>query len=139
MSAEPIISNIDGWSGGELKQRVIRQALALRAQESELFARGDYLPLAVTGEHSANVIAFLRRHQDRAAIVIATRLSAPLLENACPVVPQRVWRDTVIVLPDDLATTWNDAFTRRQIKTESGRLRLNEVLSELSVALLAID
>jgi (1->4)-alpha-D-glucan 1-alpha-D-glucosylmutase len=137
-SAEPAIESVDGWSGGELKQRVIRQALSLRAREAELFARGDYLPLAVDGGRSANVIAFLRRYRDRAAIAVATRLSAHIVEDAGPTVPGGVWKDTVVVLPDGLNTAWKDAFTGKRIESESNRLRLTGVLWVLPVAMLAV-
>jgi maltooligosyltrehalose synthase len=80
-SLPPVIASVDDWTRGELKQAVIRQALALRAREAEPFAQGEYLPLAVDGAQSTNVIAFLRRHQHRAAITIATRL--PCAHHTC--------------------------------------------------------
>jgi maltooligosyltrehalose synthase len=87
---------------------------------------------------STGVIAFLRRYRDRAAIAVATRLSAHIVEDACPTVPGGVWKDTVVVLPDGLNTAWKDAFTGKRIESESSRLRLTGVLWVLPVAMLAV-
>ena len=46
---------------GRLKLWVIWHALRLRRTHPELFARGDYVAAAVTGERSRHVVAFARR------------------------------------------------------------------------------
>jgi (1->4)-alpha-D-glucan 1-alpha-D-glucosylmutase len=132
----PVSANVDGWTRGELKQSLIRQALTLRARKAELFAEGVYLPLAVEGARSANVIAFLRRHQDHAAITIATRFPAQITHAERPCVPPESWKDTVVVLPDGLNAVWRDAVTENEVASQSGRLRLADALERLPVALL---
>jgi (1->4)-alpha-D-glucan 1-alpha-D-glucosylmutase len=136
--AETDLEEADAWSSGALKQRVIRQALALRAREPELFARGDYLPLAIEGERSAHVIAFLRRYGDRAAITVATLLPAHIAGQTGPIIPQTIWKDTVVVLPDGVNAAWTEVFSGRRIETVSAHLRLTDVLRVLPVALLAV-
>jgi (1->4)-alpha-D-glucan 1-alpha-D-glucosylmutase len=137
--AKPVIERVDGpdWTSGALKQEVIHRALTLRARQPDLFARGEYVALAVEGERAANVIAFLRHHAEQAAITIATRLSAKIVGQAGPVIPQSAWQDTVVVLPDGLDAVWTDVFTGRRMQAASGRLRLADVLGVLPVALLA--
>jgi (1->4)-alpha-D-glucan 1-alpha-D-glucosylmutase len=126
----------DAWRGGYLKQQLIRRALGLRAQEAALFAHGAYVPLAIEGPLSANVIAYLRRYQGRAVLTIATRFAAHLVQGAIPTVPAKMWENTVVVMPESSQSTWSDIFTRKQTESQSGRLRLADVLSVLPVALL---
>jgi (1->4)-alpha-D-glucan 1-alpha-D-glucosylmutase len=134
--APPMIAGVDGWTRGELKQAVIRRALDVRAREAGLFAQGEYLPLAVGGVRSTHVIAFLRRHQQRAAMTIATRLPAHITHSEEPFVPPQIWKDTVVILPDGSNGRWRDALTGNELASQSGRLRLADALSRLPVALL---
>jgi (1->4)-alpha-D-glucan 1-alpha-D-glucosylmutase len=133
-----VTESLAGWQGGRLKQAVIHRALALRAREAELFACGDYVPLAVEGERSTHVIAFLRRHRNRAVIVVATRLPAHMVSDSGPVIAAEAWQDTTVVLPDGLNADWDDAITGRRTSSVSARLRIADVLCVLPVALLAV-
>jgi (1->4)-alpha-D-glucan 1-alpha-D-glucosylmutase len=69
------------WPDGRLKLAWTRRLLALRNEMAGVFAEGDYQPLEVTGPHSDHVIAFARRHDRDAAIIIAGRLFAPLTQG----------------------------------------------------------
>ncbi|HEY9283559.1 MAG TPA: malto-oligosyltrehalose synthase, partial [Pyrinomonadaceae bacterium] len=46
---------------GRLKLFVTSRALAFRKARRELFAAGDYVPLAASGEHADSVVAFARK------------------------------------------------------------------------------
>lgn len=69
------------WPDGRLKLAWTRRLLALRNEMAGVFVEGDYQPLEVTGPHSDHVIAFARRHDRDAAIIIAGRLFAPLTQG----------------------------------------------------------
>ncbi len=136
--AAPYLTGLEGWQSGRIKQHIIHRALALRARDAELFARGDYLPLAIEGPQSAHAIAFLRRHQERAVIVVATLLSYRLLaEGGAPAIPAAAWQDTAVVIPQELRPAWIDIYSGRHIEVRAGRLRLSEALFMLPVAILA--
>jgi (1->4)-alpha-D-glucan 1-alpha-D-glucosylmutase len=135
--AAPYLDRLEGWQDGRIKQRIIHRALALRARDPDLFARGDYLPLAIDGPQAAHAIAFLRRYQDRTLIAIATLFSHRLLaKDGGPAIPAADWEETSVVLPEELPSGWVDIYTGRQTQTQSGRLRLSEALSLLPVAIL---
>ncbi|PIA69865.1 malto-oligosyltrehalose synthase [Pseudomonas sediminis] len=90
------------WQDGRIKQWLIRQVLAIRATHPSLFSQGSYQPLAVTGRHAAQVLAFLRSHGDQHLLVIVPRLAAGLLaEHDLPHVPAQCWGDTAVVLPGE--------------------------------------
>ena len=62
------------WPDGRIKFALTRRLLALRARCAELFARGAYRQLQVTGQHNNELIAFARVGGGNAAIVVASRL-----------------------------------------------------------------
>jgi malto-oligosyltrehalose synthase len=83
------------------------RALELRRRDPELFERGDYLPLTVTGRRAPHLCAFARRLEGRLAVVMAPRLYLKLMghEGAGGDSPPRaplgaaVWEDTEVQLP----------------------------------------
>jgi (1->4)-alpha-D-glucan 1-alpha-D-glucosylmutase len=72
---------LDHWQDGAVKLYVISRILALRAAEPDLFAKGEYEPLAATGPKADCVCAFARRVGDRTAIVLTARFPALLESN----------------------------------------------------------
>ncbi len=65
------------WPDGLIKLAWTRRLLKLRNELADVFAQGDYQPLAVRGAHADHVIAFARRHGRAAAIVVVGRQFAP--------------------------------------------------------------
>ena len=84
---------------GAVKLLVTAQALLLRRQRPELFA--GYRPVPAEGPAAHHAIAFARSPQ---LVAVATRLPIRLAERGG-------WADTVLPLPDGVATRWPDAFT----------------------------
>ena len=83
------------------------RTLALRGRDPELFERGEYLPLKVTGRRAPHLCAFARRLEGRLAVVLAPRLYLKLMGggSAADDGQQRlplgteVWADTAVQLP----------------------------------------
>lgn len=76
------------WSDGRIKLAWTRQLLKLRAELPSLFARGGYEPLQVTGRDRDHVIAFARRLDRDAVIVVVTKAFAALTQDG------RRWPDS---------------------------------------------
>src|SRR3569832_1927501 len=111
--------------------------LALRAQEPDLFARGEYLPLAIEGPCAQHAIAFARRHQDQLLIVIATHLPWRLAaDSGMPSVPSSVWEETAVLLPDRPDMTCIAMLTGDEAAVISGRLQLSAALPMMPAAVL---
>ncbi len=135
----PPSEQLDHWRDGRVKLAVVRRALALRKHCESLFAQGEYIPLKVEGEHAKHAIAYARHAGSAFAIVIATRLSAPLLEaNAdLPLVDPQKWGDTSIVLPEALhSRALFDWLSPNAPKAEGEHLFLRNALAGMPVALL---
>jgi len=77
--------------------------LQFRGQHADLFRRGEYLPLRVSGEHATNVCAFARRCNADLLVTIAPRLYLRLLGDRGPApLGEEIWGDTAIELPREV-------------------------------------
>jgi len=121
------------------KARVLRRVLAFRAEEPELFARGDYRPLRAEGPLADHVLAFARVRQGQAAIVVITRLlGGARVDSLSPILPPERWRDTAIPVPPDLPSAgWRDVLGEASVEIRDDWLHLAPLLGRLPVAMVA--
>ncbi|MGM0621760.1 MAG: malto-oligosyltrehalose synthase [Bacteroidota bacterium] len=78
---------------GKLKQWITWLTLNERIQAPDLFMKGSYEPLKVTGKYKEHIIAFFRQYKDEYLIVVL-----PL--NTASMPGQQQWEDTQIELPE---------------------------------------
>jgi (1->4)-alpha-D-glucan 1-alpha-D-glucosylmutase len=64
------------WQDGQVKQATSTLLLSLRREEPELFARGDYQPLAIEGDRSDWAFGYVRSSGDRKLAVVIARYPA---------------------------------------------------------------
>jgi (1->4)-alpha-D-glucan 1-alpha-D-glucosylmutase len=119
---------------GRIKLFVTHRALQARRDHRELFEQGEYLPLAVTGEHAAHIIAFARRHGDHLAVVIAPRLLVSLIDEAALPIGD-LWGDTAVELPKQVPRVWRHAFTDESLPSIK-QIVVADALRRFPVALL---
>jgi (1->4)-alpha-D-glucan 1-alpha-D-glucosylmutase len=120
--------------------------LQFRREHEDLFRRGEYQPLRVSGEHASNLCAFARHHEKKLAITLAPRLYLRLLgEREVPPLGPEVWKNTVIELPRgyDLGTTGcRNVLDGSAIRTsrhgERPAILAAEALENFPVALLSL-
>jgi (1->4)-alpha-D-glucan 1-alpha-D-glucosylmutase len=99
-SATAVRELVDRIEDGRCKLYLTWRILQFRREHEELFRRGEYLPLRVTGEHASNVCAFARRCGEDLLITIAPRLLLRLLgERELPPLGDEVWGNTTVELP----------------------------------------
>ena len=125
------------------KLYVTWKALNVRKQHAALFQRGDYIPLAVTGDKSNHIVAFARNFQGRTAVIVVPRLCANLLtethQTLCDPV---VWNNTNLELPDFHASCYHNVLTGECIpaaREELQRLSLSDLFRYFPVALLVSE
>ena len=107
------------------KQRVVREALALRRERPQLFLDGGYAGVFAEGDASQHVVGMARTaYGVPQVIALATREPLALERDGG-------WRGTAVTLPDGI---WTDSFSGR---TYSGRVPMAELCAELPVALLS--
>ena len=132
-----------------LKLYVSWRTIQFRRAQRDLFHGGEYIPLEVTGEKAAHVVAFAWRlaqgdQPPVTAIVVAPRLIEGLLNGSdadgdprspSPVGAE-VWQDTQIELGDLQLEGLTNLFTGAQHTSPGAALRVSDVLSIFPVALL---
>ncbi len=69
------------WPDGHVKLAWTRHLLKLRTELADVFARGDYEPLEVSGPHRDHIIAFARRRGRDAAITVVAKSFAPMTQS----------------------------------------------------------
>ena len=131
---------MSAWRDGRLKQAILHRALRLRERRPKLFLEGSYLPLRVEGPAEEHVLAFARQQDDDVVISIVTRLSAVAHALDEPLLKPEFWKGTQVLLPRSLPRANFKSVlldTQSEMVTSAhGRLRLDDVLAHLPVALL---
>jgi (1->4)-alpha-D-glucan 1-alpha-D-glucosylmutase len=98
--ARSVRALVDNLGDGRCKLYLTWKVLQFRREHADLFRRGEYLPLRVSGEHASNLCAFARRHEGELVITIAPRMYLRLLgEREQPPLGADVWENTMIDLP----------------------------------------
>jgi (1->4)-alpha-D-glucan 1-alpha-D-glucosylmutase len=135
---------VEGWGDGRIKQFLIWKALDARREHPLLFSEGQLERVRIAGMYERNVVAYLRRHDRNAALVVIPRWLSYLDAHSERDWPNYDWKDTRVQLPDSIRGAWRDAITgkRTVIPPEAGRtcfLPVSEVLSDFPVALLLYE
>jgi len=125
------------WQDGHIKQALVSKVLNLRHEHQELFRRGDYQPLQVTGSHAGKVMAFARQLPGIRAIVVVPRLFSELLGTAqTPFINAASWGDTRIILPLADSNPHAKGLFSEPVVTTNNELLLSAALKEFSVNLI---
>ena len=123
------------WPDGRIKLHVIAHALRFRRAHAELFAGGDYVPLATSGAHAQNVLGFARQAGASWCMVVVPRLTTRVAgPGVIPLGP--VWGDTAVTLPAGAPPTLHDVLTGATATAADDRLRVADLFQALPLGLL---
>ncbi len=125
------------WEDGRIKLFLIFRGLAARKGLSDLFEKGQYLPLEVTGKYAERVIAFARQSAGGCAIAVIPRFLSGMVEAGLPPCGTEVWDDTAVVLPEEASDVeWKNWLTDATLSGK-GQIFVGEVLDVFPVGLLS--
>lgn len=128
------------WRDGSLKLYLTYKALQARRKWQQLFAAGEYLPLAVTGRQRRRVIAWAWRKERQWLLVLGTRFFTALTPPGQPPLSHR-WAGTAVVLPDAAPKQWREELSDLALTAHRRDRRLllplAEVFQYLPLALLS--
>jgi (1->4)-alpha-D-glucan 1-alpha-D-glucosylmutase len=116
------------WQDGRIKLFVTSALLQYRKANSELFQKGSYQPLSVEGRAAEQVCAFARHDESSELLVMVSknaRLDAASFQET-----------KIPVHGRSGSMMWMDLLTGRSVQLDNDCIRLNEVFSELPVAVL---
>lgn len=130
---EQLLSDL---ADGRIKMFVTMRGLAFRRAHRDVFERGSYEPLAVSGDHGDRVIAFTRSYGGRGVIVVCGRHFTAIAEPPQrPVGPR--WGATSLELGRIAGSRFRDALTGRTLEASARRtLELRDVFAQLPMAML---
>ena len=100
---------------GKVKLLLTHLLLQLRSSNKDLFGKGPYIPLDVTGKYKNNIIAFARRYE-RKWLIVALSLHTAALSTQNDGID---WADTCVKLPPHAPACWTSAVTKAQNTTLS--------------------
>jgi (1->4)-alpha-D-glucan 1-alpha-D-glucosylmutase len=127
------------WRDARVKMHVLAQALNARRTSPDLFAIGEYRPLASSGEHASHVIAYARVHEGDWAVVVTPRCLASANAPVTDGNRQGFWQQTTIALPPNAPSAWFNLLTGKSgtaIAADRAQLSLGNVFEVFPVALL---
>ncbi|HET7584849.1 MAG TPA: malto-oligosyltrehalose synthase [Gemmatimonadaceae bacterium] len=116
---------------GRVKLWITWRSLQARRAHAELFARGEYVPLAAAGGAAASVLAFARRLEGATAITAVPRLTAHVPDPL-----SAAFSRTAIPLPDGWGDTWRCELSGRTVTAAGGALPADALFGHLPAALL---
>ena len=123
-------------SSGAIKMYIIHRAMQFRRDNPDLFVRGEYIPLNVTGPRADHVVAFARAHNGKRIVAVCGRIFMQLPEAPPLPVDPNAWADAFIELTPGPSSSMTNLITGRSISIEGGRLAISEAFAEVPVAML---
>ncbi|KAB8314019.1 malto-oligosyltrehalose synthase [Tolypothrix campylonemoides VB511288] len=118
-----------------IKLFLTNQALKARRESLEVFEKGSYLPLEVSGKFQEHIVAFARGDGNKTIVTIAPRFFTSLIQPGEYPLGQQVWDDTSLKLPAAAPSAWKDAITEQPVQA-NGTVLIGEALKHFPVALL---
>ncbi len=119
---------------GKIKLWLTYKLLMNRAQMPEVFSKGSYEPLVVTGNYAEHIIAFAHKHQKDTCVVILPVRIATIAKQQQKEVTNIDWADTAISLTDDLNGKWRNLLDDSEIN--SGKVNLAQLFKQIPLAIL---
>jgi (1->4)-alpha-D-glucan 1-alpha-D-glucosylmutase len=128
---------IDSFEDSRAKLYTTICALRFRRDNPDLFRRGEYIPLFVSGPLREHVVAFARRNGSQLAIAAAPRFSYTLMkgERRAPI-GQEAWHDAELELPPGTRGPLVNVITGESVEVRSDRVLCREVFARFPVSLL---
>lgn len=120
---------------GKIKLWLTRQLFLLRKEQREIFTEGDYIPLAVEGEHKKYILAFARKDRQTVFIVVVALHLAELCMAQKKEWRDLDWADTNIVLPNDFLTPLENVLGSEKISFKK-HINAKELFHQMPFAIL---
>ncbi len=132
-----IVRNLySSMEDGRIKQFLIFMGLKQRTEKPELYQKGAYIPLEVTGGLNEHIISFARNYGKSWAATIAPRFLTGIIEPGEYPLGRDIWGDTRILLPGNAPSLWKDVITGEEVLAEHG-LFAGDALNHFPAALLS--
>ena len=123
------------YSSGQIKMFVMHQSLIQRKSDRDLFQRGEYIPLSISGKNSEKFISYARVLNGQWRIIIVPLIIAELFNHKNLFPNKEQFKDVFIDLPENAPSEWDFIFTGETMITE-GKLALMDLFDDFPVVFL---
>lgn len=123
----------------QVKLWLTHTLLQLRKNNTELFDKGHYIPLPVKGRYKDHIVAFARRYQHTWLVTAVPLHSCVLSKQQKKDIQYIDWKDTRIVLPEDMqGVSIEHLLLKTKGKTQK-ELEVGELFKTLPLAVLKLQ
>src|SRR5690606_30134466 len=123
------------YGNGKIKMFLIYKTLLQRRKDQDIFKKGEYVPLTLSGKEGDNFIAYARILGNDWRIIAAPVIVTHLFNSEDLKPKNGHLEDTYINLPGDAPTEWNNIITGETELVE-GKIPIMNALSQFPVMVL---
>lgn len=113
---------------GKIKQWINWLTLNERIKYENLFLKGNYIPLKITGKYKEHIIAFYRNYSDMHLVTVL-----PLNTATMPVI--KSWEETLIELPRFNFSHFENRLTKEKLKINE-KVNISDIFSIIPFGIL---
>lgn len=124
---------------GDIKLWLVQKLMQMRRQHTALFEKGHYIPLQVKGKHKEHVLAFARRYKKDWLVVAVPLHTAILCKSQKTDVLNIDWKDTRILLPDDMPDTNWEYILSSSKKKGKNEIDVADIFDNIPLAVLKVS
>lgn len=125
----------ESGTDGKIKLWITHKLMLERKKAAHVFNYGEYIPLKISGEYKAHLLAFARRHEKLWYITVVPIQSALLPQNE-DMLPD--WKDTAITIPAPSPGHWRLLWNNSLLKGGK-EIKVAEVLKKNCPAVLKAE
>jgi len=143
----PLTCMIANRNDGQIKYFITQTCLQYRQKEPELFTKGKYIPLEVTGPGQGNVLAYMRVWRDKVCLTAVPLKAVRLLgqhkgfsdlEVFQELTKEATWAGTTIQIPNSLGIrNLQNIFSKNTLDVKTNFLSCVDIFRDLAVAVFA--
>ncbi|HEY0053978.1 MAG TPA: malto-oligosyltrehalose synthase [Pedobacter sp.] len=124
---------------GQIKLWLTHRLIHARGQHADFFAQADYITLKVKGKYKEHILAFARRFQNQWLLTVVPLHLAKLSKLQKRELLKLKWKDTCVILPNDVPAEFADLLNQTREKAEDGKIFVSDIFKKLPLAVLRIE
>jgi (1->4)-alpha-D-glucan 1-alpha-D-glucosylmutase len=129
------------WKDGGVKLYSLSKALRVRRDHPALFSDGSFMELEVVGKRRRHVSSFIRKHNEKWALIVVPRWLARAEYPADVTQVRSFWSNTEVRLPTGAPSSFKNVFSGEYVDAarttaRSKSIRIGNLLDKFPVALL---
>ena len=131
---------LDLWKdrySGRIKLWLVHQLLQLRQQYSELLSAGEYIPLEVHGTYKDYILAFARKQEQNALVVVVPLHTALICKEQKVDITGIDWKDTRITLPFAFGKEGQSILINTKLD-DAKELRIKDLFKPIPFAIIRV-